>query len=53
MRLTYSTFPHQAVVQFMADLVNKRDANTQLSKKKKKKGFWHRVISILWPFRSS
>jgi hypothetical protein len=52
MRLTYSTFPHQAVVKFMADLVNKRDANTQLSKKKKK-GFWHRVISILWPFRSS
>ncbi|KAG5228729.1 plant intracellular Ras-group-related LRR protein [Salix suchowensis] len=36
----------QAVVQFMADLVNKGDADTPLSKKKK-------VCSILWPFRSS
>ncbi|XP_034901844.1 uncharacterized protein [Populus alba] len=43
----------QAVVQFMADLVNKRDANTQLSKKKKKKGIGHRVSSVLWPCRSS
>ncbi|XP_011018598.1 PREDICTED: plant intracellular Ras-group-related LRR protein 5-like [Populus euphratica] len=40
----------QAVVQFMDDIVNKRGANRQLSKKK---GFWHRVSSILWPFRSS
>ncbi|KAJ6712046.1 PLANT INTRACELLULAR RAS-GROUP-RELATED LRR PROTEIN 5 [Salix purpurea] len=34
----------QAVVQFMADLVNKGDADTPLSKKKK-------VCSILWPFQ--
>ncbi|KAJ6327164.1 hypothetical protein OIU78_014113 [Salix suchowensis] len=44
----------QAVVQFMAELVNKRDTNPQLSKKKtKKKGFWHRVCSIFCPFRSN
>nr|TKR85502.1 hypothetical protein D5086_0000246440 [Populus alba] len=36
----------QAVVQFMADLVNKRDANTQLSKKKKKKGIGHRAFRL-------
>ncbi|CAK7356168.1 unnamed protein product [Dovyalis caffra] len=39
----------QAVVQFIADLVNKRDTNPQLSKKKKR--FWHRVCLICWPFR--
>ncbi|KAJ9152625.1 hypothetical protein P3X46_026172 [Hevea brasiliensis] len=40
----------QAVVQFMADLVAKRDTKSQPSKKKKK-GFWYTVCSIFWPFR--
>ncbi|KDP25145.1 hypothetical protein JCGZ_24245 [Jatropha curcas] len=39
----------QAVVQFMADLVAKREVKFQPSKKKK--GFWYRVCLIFWPFQ--
>lgn len=46
-----TTLGAQAVVQFMATLVNERDTNPQLSKKKK--GFWHRVCLIFWPCRSN
>ncbi|XP_031288065.1 plant intracellular Ras-group-related LRR protein 5-like [Pistacia vera] len=40
----------QAVVQFMADLVASKDAKSLPVKKKK--GFWSRVCSIFWLFRS-
>ncbi|KAJ4848018.1 hypothetical protein Tsubulata_009349 [Turnera subulata] len=43
----------QAVVQFMADLVTKRDTKALPLKKKKKGGFWHRICIILWPFRKN
>ncbi|XP_002519837.2 plant intracellular Ras-group-related LRR protein 5 [Ricinus communis] len=39
----------QASVQFMADLVAKRDVKIRSTKKKK--GFWHRACLIFWPFR--
>ncbi|XP_050231190.1 plant intracellular Ras-group-related LRR protein 5-like [Mercurialis annua] len=39
----------QAVVKFMADVVAKRDV--KLQSLKKKKGFWYKICSILWPFR--
>ncbi|KAK6250975.1 hypothetical protein SCA6_004980 [Theobroma cacao] len=41
----------QAVVQFMADLVAKR--GTKSPPAKKKKGFWFRVCSIFWHFRTA
>ncbi|KAK8276046.1 hypothetical protein V6Z12_D10G174200 [Gossypium hirsutum] len=41
----------QAVVEFMADLVAKRD--TKASPPKKEKGFWFRICSICWPFRTA
>ncbi|KIO47634.1 hypothetical protein SQ11_16220, partial [Nitrosospira sp. NpAV] len=41
----------QAVVEFMADLVAKRD--TKAAPPKKEKGFWFRICSICWPFRTA
>ncbi|PPD94422.1 hypothetical protein GOBAR_DD08551 [Gossypium barbadense] len=41
----------QAVVEFMADLVAKRD--NKAAPPKKEKGFWFRICSICWPFRTA
>ncbi|TYG65421.1 hypothetical protein ES288_D06G184200v1 [Gossypium darwinii] len=40
----------QAVVEFMADLVAKRD--TKATPPKNEKGFWFRICSICWLFRT-
>ncbi|PPD92744.1 hypothetical protein GOBAR_DD10304 [Gossypium barbadense] len=39
---------NEAVVEFMADLIAKRD--TKAAPPKKEKGFWFRICSICWPF---
>ncbi|TYG64072.1 hypothetical protein ES288_D06G079700v1 [Gossypium darwinii] len=44
-------FGDQAVVEFMADLVAKRD--TKAAPPKNEKGFWFRICSICWPFRTA
>ncbi|TYH74294.1 hypothetical protein ES332_D05G389400v1 [Gossypium tomentosum] len=41
----------QAVDEFMADLVAKRD--TEAAPPKKEKGFWFRICSICWPFQTA
>ncbi|XVE57470.1 hypothetical protein DITRI_Ditri04bG0093000 [Diplodiscus trichospermus] len=41
----------QAVVQFMADHIAKRD--TKSPPTKKKKGFWFKVCCIFWPFNTA
>ncbi|KAG4149459.1 hypothetical protein ERO13_D05G336800v2 [Gossypium hirsutum] len=41
----------QAVDEFMADLVAKRD--TKAAPPKKEKGFWFRICSICWPFQTA
>ncbi|PPE01625.1 hypothetical protein GOBAR_DD01342 [Gossypium barbadense] len=41
----------QAVVEFMADLIAKRE--TKAAPPKKEKGFWFRICSICWPFRTA
>ncbi|KAB2015723.1 hypothetical protein ERO13_A02G077101v2 [Gossypium hirsutum] len=41
----------QAVVEFMADLIAKRD--TKAAPPKKEKGFWFRICSICWTFQTT
>ncbi|KAK8302715.1 hypothetical protein V6Z11_D04G104500 [Gossypium hirsutum] len=43
--------PREVVVEFMADLIAKRD--TKAAPPKKEKGFWFRICSICWPFRTA
>ncbi|TYG88911.1 hypothetical protein ES288_A12G058600v1 [Gossypium darwinii] len=41
----------QAVVEFMADLIAKRD--TKAAPPKKEKCFWFRICSICWTFQTT
>ncbi|TYG95478.1 hypothetical protein ES288_A11G271400v1 [Gossypium darwinii] len=43
--------PLEAVVEFMADLIAKRD--TKAAPPKKEKGFWFRICSICWTFQTT